>query len=85
MSDQFALPQGKTVFQAPRLTTELVDAILSAEPGAVALRSDDQSVIGVELPLSEGITYTDGRRTRTALIGDRVCRDRFGDWLVVRA
>jgi hypothetical protein len=68
----------------PRLTAERLDDILAAEPKAVALFDADDRPIGVELPLMDGMTI-DGSSTRTAMFGDRVDRDRYGNWLVVPA
>lgn len=79
----FTLRRGQTLLQAPRLTPELIDDLLALEPRAVVRRDDDMRVVGVDLPLPDGITYSDGTRVRSALLGDRVARDRFGDWLVV--
>jgi hypothetical protein len=81
----FTLRQGQTLLQAPRLTPELIADLLAMEPRAAVRRDDDMRVIGIDLPLPDGITYSDGTRARSALLGDRVARDRFGDWLVVHA
>jgi hypothetical protein len=69
----------------PRLTPERLGDILATEPKAVALFDDDMRVIGVELPLPDGITYSDGSQTRTAMFGDRVGQDQYGHWFVVPA
>jgi hypothetical protein len=68
-----------------RLTPERLDGILAAEPKAVAHLDDDERVIGVEVPLPDGMTYDDGSRTKTALFGDRVGQDQHGHWLVFPA
>jgi hypothetical protein len=79
----FTLRQGQTLLQMPRLTPELIADLLAMEPRAVVRRDDDMRVIGIDLPLPDGITYSDGTRVRSALLGDRVARDHSGDWLVV--
>lgn len=79
----FTLRRGQTLLQAPRLTPELIADLLALEPRAVVRHDDDMQVVGVDLPLPDGITYSDGARVRSALLGDRVARDRSGDWLVV--
>jgi hypothetical protein len=84
-SDSFTLPKGKTLFQAPPLTRKSIDSLLAAEPKAVVRRDDDMQVIGVDLPLPDGMTYSDGSATVTALLGDRVCRGKYGHWLVAHA
>lgn len=84
-ADKFTLRAGRTVFQMPRLTPELIAELLAAEPRAAARLADDSRVVGVDLPLPDGITYTDGREDRSALLGDRVGRDHYGYWFVVRA
>lgn len=71
--------------QILRLTPERLGDILEADDRAVALFDDDMRVIGVELPLPEGMTYEDGSRTKTAMFGDRVGQDRSGHWLVFPA
>jgi len=71
--------------QMPRLTPERLGDILASEPKAVALFDANMRVIGVELPLPDGMTYADGSQTRTALFGDRIGQDRYGHWLVVPA
>jgi hypothetical protein len=68
-----------------RLTPERLGDILATEPKAVALFDDDMRVIGVELPLPDGMTYADGSQTKTAMFGDRVGQDQSGYWLVVPA
>ena len=68
-----------------RLTPERLNDILAAEPKAVALFDDDMRVIGVQLPLPDGMTYSDGSQTKTALFGDRVGQDSHGYWLVTPA
>ena len=68
-----------------RLTPERLGDILAAEPQAVARFDDTMRVIGVDLPMPDGMTYADGSRTKTALFGDRVGQDRYGYWLVVPA
>ncbi|WP_225811293.1 hypothetical protein [Streptomyces spinosus] len=69
--------------QMQRLTPERLGDILENEPKAVALFDDDMRVIGVELPLPDGMTYADGSSTKSAMYGDRVGQDRHGYWLVV--
>ncbi|WP_405883583.1 hypothetical protein OG762_36600 [Streptomyces sp. NBC_01136] len=69
----------------PRLTPARLVGILAAEPKAVARLDDDENVIGVDLPLPDGMAYADGSRTKTALFGDRVGQDQHGQWLVVPA
>lgn len=71
--------------QMQRLTPERLGDILAIEAKAVALFDDDMRVIGVELPMPDGMTYADGSDTRTALFGDRVGQDRYGQWLVFPA
>jgi hypothetical protein len=68
-----------------RLTPERLGDILATEPNAVAIFNDDMRVIGVELPLPDGMTHEDGSRTKTAMFGDRVGQDQYGQWLVVPA
>jgi hypothetical protein len=84
VTDSFKLPRGKTIFQAPPLTRKSINSLLATEPKA-AIRCDDEQVIGVDLPLPDGMTYSDGSTTVTALLGDRVCRDEYGHWLVAHA
>lgn len=85
MTDSFKLPRGKTIFQAPLLTRESIDSLLAVEPKAAVRRDDNEQVIGVDLPLPDGMTYGDGSTTVTALLGDRVCRGEYGYWLVAHA
>lgn len=68
-----------------RLTPERLGGILEAEPKAAAIFDGDMRVIGIELPLPEGVVYSDGSTTRTAMLGDRVGRDQYGHWLVFPA
>jgi hypothetical protein len=68
-----------------RLTPERLGDILETEQRAVALFNDDMRVVGVELPLPDGMVYEDGSQTKTALFGDRVGLDRSGHWLVFPA
>jgi hypothetical protein len=71
--------------QLQRLTPERLGDILAAEAKAVALFDEAERPIGVELPMPDGMTYEDGSTTRTALFGDRVGQDRYGQWLVFPA
>lgn len=71
-----------------RLTPERLGDILAVEPKAVAVFDDDMRVIGVELPLPDGVIETTtgvAVQHRTALFGDRVGQDRYGHWLVYPA
>lgn len=68
-----------------RLTPERLGGILESEPKAVAIFDGNMKVIGVELPMPDGVTYSDGTRTRTAMFGDRVGQDQYGHWLVFPA
>ncbi|MEV7364291.1 hypothetical protein [Streptomyces sp. NPDC091299] len=68
-----------------KLTPTTLGDILESEPKAVALFDDDMRVIGVVLPLPEGMTYSDGSQTKAALFGDKVGQDRHGQWLVTPA
>ncbi|MFJ4828430.1 hypothetical protein ACIP79_00590 [Streptomyces sp. NPDC088747] len=72
----------------PRLTPEGLDDILATEPKARAVLDGNDRPIGVEVPLPDGMTDTTGgtnSQTRTAMFGDRVGQDRYGNWLVVSA
>lgn len=71
--------------QMQRLTPDRLDDILAAEPKARARFDDDMRVIGVDLPLPDGMVNGDGTQVKTALFGDRVGQDRYGYWLVVPA
>lgn len=68
-----------------RLTPEHLAEILANEPKAEARFDADWRVIGVDLPLPEGMTYSDGVRTKGALFGDRVGQDMYGGWIVLPA
>lgn len=73
------------MIEMQRLTHERLGDILAVEPKAVAVFDDDMRVIGVELPLPDGMTYSDGSQTKTAAFGDRVGQDQYGHWIVVPA
>ena len=72
------------MIQMQRLTHERLGDILAVEPKAVAVFDDNMRVIGVELPLPDGMTC-DGSQAKTAMFGDRVGQDRYGHWLVYPA
>lgn len=69
----------------PRLTPQRLWEILAEDPETVALYEDHQPV-GIGVPLPHGMTeLIDGERIRykTALLGDRVGKDRYGHWVVM--
>lgn len=68
-----------------RLTPQRLGDILAVEPKAEARFDANMRVIGVDLPLPDGMTHGDGSRAKTALFGDRVGQDQYGHWIVTRA
>lgn len=66
-----------------RLTPKTLGDILETEDKANACFDDDMRVIGVELPLPDGMVDNKGCGTQTALYGDRVGKDKYGHWIVV--
>ncbi|MHB9862157.1 hypothetical protein [Streptomyces sp. YIM S03343] len=68
-----------------RLTPERLGDILVSDPKTIAHFDDNMRVIGVDLPLPDGMAYEDGSQFKTALFGDRVGQDRHGHWLVIPA